>query len=725
MGFLRVAIDLPLPRLFDYCCDEALQRDVGLRVVVPFGRKKVLGVIVEVAAHSDMPPDKLRAADRILRDMPPLSPQWLALARFCSGYYQRPLGEVIHAALPPWLRSSKPLPESERHYAIGDAGDRGRGALPARSKTRRALLERLAAGPATETELARLGGNARKLARDLLAAGWIRNLPAPPSAPDFVATHRLTPEQTNAVAAIRACGAFRVFLLYGITGSGKTEVYLHAIASVLASGRQALVLVPEIALTPALESAFRSRFPAARIVVQHSAMNEAERARGFLDAQNGSADVVLGTRLAVFVPLPRLALLVIDEEQDPSFKQQESLRYSARDVGILRAREAGVPVVLCSATPSLETWHYATNGRYALLALSQRAPAGAGLPAGLPQVRLIDTGIHAPRDGIAPPLAEAITERLARGEQTLLFLNRRGYAPVLACAQCGWMSGCPRCSTRLVVHLRDHALRCHHCGYATRIARACPDCGNLDLAPVGRGTQRLEATLGERFPGARVLRMDSDTARARGRLEVMFRRIESGEADIMVGTQILAKGHHFERLTLVGVVNADAGLFSANYRAPERMFQQLEQVAGRAGRADLPGEVLIQTRYPAHPLYQALARHDYAGYARILLEERRQAGFPPFVFEAALRADADHLEPAMRFLRDAAELAPSSPEDVTLFDPAPMALERVAGRSRAQRLVQSVSRPRLQAFLAEWSAALYAGRYPGVRWHLDVDPTEF
>jgi len=721
MGFLRVAIDVPLPRLFDYRCDGASPKDIGLRVVVPFGSKKIVGIIFEVAASSDLPPEKLRAADRILRDMPPLAEEWLALAQFCSGYYQRPLGEVIHAALPPRLRSAKPLPEVERRYALTGAGAAARVTLPARSHARRALLDRLAANPATESELARLGRNTRELTRGLLAAGWIRETATTPAEPGFVAAHRLTPEQESAVAAVRSCDAFGVFLLYGITGSGKTEVYLHAIAATLAAGCQALVLVPEIALTPALESAVRSRFPGARIIVQHSGMPEAERVRGFLDAQAGDADIVLGTRLAVFVPLPRLGLLVIDEEQDASFKQQESLRYSARDVGILRAREAGVPVVLCSATPSLETWHHAGTGRYALLSLSRRAPAGADLPA----VHLIDTRVHVPRDGIAEPLERAIGERLARGEQTLLFLNRRGYAPVLACAQCGWMSGCPRCSTRLVVHLKDRQLRCHHCGFASRIARACPDCGNLDLAPIGRGTQRLEATLAERFPAARVLRMDSDTARTHGKLAGLFRRIESGEANILVGTQILAKGHHFERLTLVGVVNADTGLFSANYRAPERMFQQLEQVAGRAGRADLPGEVLIQTRYPSHPLYQALARHDYEGYARILLEERRQAGFPPFIFEAALRAEAAQTEAAMRFLRDAVALAPASHEAVTLFDPAPMTLERIADKSRAQLLVQSPSRARLQPFLAAWSAALYAARFPGIRWHIDVDPTEF
>jgi len=725
MGFLRVAINVPLPRLFDYICEDASPEDIGLRVVVPFAGKKAVGVIVDVVSSSNLPLERLRAAEHVLRDMPKLSREWLALAQFCSSYYQRPLGEVIHAALPPRLRSARPVParvvDVERRYRLTDAGEVARETLPARSKTRRALLERLAAGPATESELVALGAQMRRLIRELVAEEWLRELPRETRKPGFVAVHNLTSEQELAVAAIEQCSTFRVFLLHGITGSGKTEVYLHAVAARLNAGRQAIVMVPEIALTPALETAFRSRFPGARIIVQHSAMPEAERARGFLDAQSGDADIVLGTRLAVFVPLPRLGLVIIDEEQDPSFKQQEGLRYSARDVGIMRARESGVPVVLSSATPSMETWHHTTTGRYALLSLSRRAPCGAELP----QVRLVDTKRHTPRDGIAEPLLEAISERLARGEQTLLFLNRRGYAPVLACTQCGWVGGCPRCSTRLVVHLKDRQLRCHHCGHVGPIARSCPDCGNLELVPIGRGTQRLEATLVQRFPAARILRMDRDTAGARAKLAGLFRRIESGEADILVGTQILAKGHHFERLTLVGVVNADAGLFSANYRAPERMFQQLEQVAGRAGRAEFPGEVLIQTRYPNHPLYHALVRHDYEGYARILLDERQKAGFPPFLFEAALRAEAASTDSAVRFLRDAAALAPTSEDAVTMFDPAPMTLERIAGLSRAQLLVQSRSRSRLQTFLAAWTAAIFAKRPTRVRWHIDVDPTDF
>ncbi|MBI2320353.1 MAG: primosomal protein N', partial [Betaproteobacteria bacterium] len=459
----------------------------------------------------------------------------------------------------------------------------------------------------------------------------------------------------------------------------------------------------------------------ANLVVKHSAMAAGERARGWIEAPAGRADIVLGTRLAVFVPLPRPGLIVVDEEHDASFKQQESLRYSARDVAIVRAREAAVPIVLCSATPSLESWRHAASGRYTLLRLARRAHAASALP----EVRLVDTRTSPAREGISEPLAGAIGARLARGEQALVFLNRRGYAPVLSCVKCAWVSGCARCSARLVVHLADRQLRCHHCGLTERIPRACPECGNLDLQPFGRGTQRLEAALAERFAGARILRIDRDTARRRGSLEEMLGRIDAGKADILVGTQLLAKGHHFERLTLVGVIDADAGLFAADYRASERMFAQLEQVSGRAGRVELPGEVLVQTRYPQHPLYLALVRHDYEGFARVLLEERRQAGFPPYVCEAALRAEADDIAAALGFLREAAKRAPSEREGVTVFDPAPMLLERLAGRARAQLIVQSRSRTRLQSYLREWNASLAAKRAAGVRWHMDVDPTEF
>jgi primosomal protein N' (replication factor Y) len=666
MKVVRVALDVPLPQLFDYLCADADGEDVGRLVVVPFGHRRAVGLIVELAESSSVPADKLKAAERVLRDLPALSADWLELARFCSTYYQKPLGEVVMGALPPRLRRVKE-PRAPKN-------------------------------PSTATT-----------DRDPLAAGAV---PAP--------AHALNAEQQAAYAEVRqSFGRYAAFHLFGMTGSGKTEVYLHLVSEALLQGRQALVLVPEIALTPALEATFRSRFPQARLAVQHSGMAEAERARGWREAQSGSVDIVLGTRLSVFVPLPRIGLVVVDEEQDASFKQREGLRYSARDVAVFRARQSAVPVLLVSATPSLETLQHALAGRYRMLRLARRAHAEARLP----RVRLIDCRGATLKEGLSEPLLGAIASRLERGEQSLVFLNRRGYAPVLACNHCGWVSGCPRCSAYLVVHLAERLLRCHHCGREERIPRACPQCGDLELVPFGRGTQRLEAALAAKFPGARLLRIDSDSARSRN--AGLIERAHAGEADILVGTQMLAKGHHFERVTLVGVVNADAGLFAADYRAPERLFAQLQQVAGRAGRAGLPGEAWVQTRFPEHPLYRALERHDYEEYARVLLEERRRAGFPPFVYEAALRAESAEMEDALGFLAGAITIAPADQEGLTIYDPAPASVPRVATRERAQLIVQSPSRPALQRFLSGWSATLYAGRWPGVRWHFDVDPVEF
>jgi primosomal protein N' (replication factor Y) (superfamily II helicase) len=717
---LRVALDVPLPKLFDYRCEGATRADIGCRVLVPFGKKRSVGVVIEVAAESELPASRLRSAEKILREVPPLDRDWLDLVKFCSSYYHRPLGEVVFAALPPRLRSARPVPDAPHHFALSPAGCAALAAIPSRQRRLRALLARLAERPGPASELAGTARAVPSLMRRAIEAGWVR--PFFPERPTsgFVRAHELTVEQERALGALRGgLDAFGVSLLFGVTGSGKTEIYLQLIAEVLARRKQALVLVPEIALTPALEAAFRERFPGACIVTQTSASPEVERTRGWALAHRGLAHIVLGTRLAVFASLPELGLVVVDEEQDVSFKQREGVRYSARDLAIARAQTAGVPVVLCSATPSLETFHRASTEKYALLPLTQRAIHEATLPS----IRLIDTRAHSVRDGFAAPVLEGLAARLARGEQSLVFLNRRGYAPVLACPACGWVKGCPRCSAHMVLHLADQSLRCHHCGLAERIPRACPECGNPDLQTFGRGTQRVELSLREKFPQARILRLDSDAARARSRLEELLERAE--RADILVGTQILAKGHHFERLTLVGVLNADAGIFSSDYRASERSFAQLQQVAGRAGRAKLPGEVLIQTRYPEHPLYRALVKHDYPGFAQSVLAERREAGFPPYVFEAVLRAESADALRAMRFLREAIEVAPSRGSAITLYDPAPMSLARLAGVERAQALLQSRSRPQLQAFLTNWSDALYRLPAHSVRWHLDVDPIEF
>jgi primosomal protein N' (replication factor Y) len=657
----RLALDVPLARLFDYAQASGARAQIGDRVVVPFGTRQQLGVVIDVDVESELPVSRMKAIAAVRDDAPPLPQDWLELMRFLSGYYQRPLGETIISSLPPRLRSVKPLP-------------------------RKTLMR-----------------------------------PHEPVSARFVATHGLTDLQKSAVERIAAAlGQFRAFLLHGVTGSGKTEIYLHLIARVLERGAQALVLVPEISLTPQLEGRFRQAFPEARLAVMHSGLEDTARTTAWLQAAHGEAGIVLGTRLGVLAPMPRLALIVVDEEHDPSFKQQEGLRYSARDAAVYRAKAAGCPVVLGTATPALESWHNCRAGRYDLVHLGERASPGARLPA----VRILDLKAETQEQGLARPLWSAISERLARGEQSLIFINRRGYAPVLACEACGWSAACNRCSARMVLHAADRRLRCHHCGAEGAIPRACPTCGNVDLKPLGRGTQRLEESLQQRFPAARVLRIDRDSARRRADLVRTLEGIRRGEGDILVGTQLLAKGHDFPALTLVGVVNADTALLSTDYRAPERLFAVLEQVAGRAGRRERPGEVLIQTRYPAHPLFEALARHDFNGFAEAQLAERRGAGFPPFVFEAALRAEADRLETAMSFLRLAAA-AVARPQEVEVYDPVPNIITRRAGLERAQLLMQSASRPALQGFLAALSEHLFASAPRNVRWHLDVDPIEF
>jgi primosomal protein N' (replication factor Y) len=663
MKVLRVALDVPVAKLFDYLIDGADSAAVGDRVVVPFGARERVGVVVEVATASAVANARLKPVARVLQGAPQLGASWLELMRFLSTYYQRPFGETVAAALPARLRSPKPLPKRKKSADERD----------------------------------------------------------PVAAQRFVSSNEPNPSQRSAIERIGSTpGSFQPFLLHGITGSGKTEVYLRLIAQALARGSQALVLVPEIGLTPQLEARFRHAFPEAGIAVLHSALQDTARTHAWLDAARGDASIILGTRLAVLTPMPRLGIVVVDEEHDASFKQQEGLRYSGRDAAVLRAKLAACPVVLGTATPSLETWFNCRAGRYELLSLPERAVPGARLPA----VRTVDLRVESAEHGLANPVLDAIRARMARGEQSLVFINRRGYAPVLACESCGWVAGCTRCSARLVFHATDQRLRCHYCGAGEKVPRACPTCGNVDLRPLGRGTQRIEETLGALFPQARILRIDRDSTRKRSDLARTLEGIGRGEGDILVGTQLLAKGHDFPKLTLVCVLNADSALLSTDYRSAERLFATLSQVGGRSGRREQPGEVLVQTRYPAHPMFQALARHDYAGFAESQLAERESAGFPPFVHEAALRAEAPRLAAAMAFLRTAARLI-EVPGGIQIYDPVPHVITRRAGFERAQLLVQSSSRPALQDFLRLWSAALPGSSSSGVRWHLDVDPIEF
>ena len=660
MPVLRVALDLPLYRLFDYVAESASTADIGYRVRVPFGRGEKLGVIVEVATESDWPLDQLKMASEILRDLPPLPADFFKLCEFASTYYQAAYGEVLLQALPAGLKRLDP---------------------PSRR-------------------------NARVSAK-----------PASVQAP------LLTDEQAEALAGIDPAAGFSVHLLHGVTGSGKTEVYLRLVEQALAGGKQALLLVPEINLTPQLEGRVRARFPDAGVVSLHSELAEAARERNWRAAFAGEASIILGTRLSIFTPLPRLGLIVIDEEHDSSFKQQDGMRYSARDVAVFRAHQLGIPILLGSATPSLESWANAQGGRYGLLKLNQRANPEATLP----EVRILDTRKMVLKEGVSEPLIAAIKERLARGEQSLVFLNRRGYAPVLACTACGWISRCTRCAANMVLHLADRRLRCHHCGCEHRIPKACPTCGNQDIHPFGRGTQRLEIWLQEQFPGARILRVDRDSVKSRKQWEAMLSLIHGGQADILVGTQMLAKGHDFPKLTLVGALGADAALYAADWRAPERLFAQLMQVAGRAGRAELKGEVLIQTEYPDHPLFAALVDHDYPGFAAQQLKEREQAGFPPYAFQAMLRAESPEMADAIAFLKIAAALPViGDHENILIYDPVPMKLARLANLERGQLLAESHSRPALQQFLPCWREAIQGIKAPSkLRWHIEVDPLEF
>jgi primosomal protein N' (replication factor Y) len=662
---LQIALDTPLDSLFDYrwACEAGSEPHVGQLALVNFGRREAVGLIVAVKHETDVPADKLKDAIAVRSQLAPLSARWIALARFAAAYYHRPLGEVALPGLPKNLRLSTTV-----------ALDRA--------------LKKLAKLPDAHD-------------------------PLPTDMPVLNAAQR------QAADAIGGALGFSPMLLYGVTGSGKTEVYLQACAQVLGrdGDAQILILVPEINLTPQLEANIRARFPGVMLATLHSSLSEGERMLHWLAAHTGRARIVLGTRLAILSSLPNLKMIVIDEEHDPSYKQQEGLRYSARDLAVWRARQLDIPIVLGSATPSLESWHHAQTGRYRRLELRERAVRDAVLP----RVKLIDMERDKPKEGLTPTLMQALRVRIERGEQSLLFLNRRGYAPVLCCEACGWISNCTRCTAFMVLHRPERRLRCHHCSLEMRIPHACPTCGNVDLQPLGRGTQRVEEGLQTLFPQARILRIDADSTRRKGSAQEAFDTVHRGDVDILIGTQMVAKGHDFKRLTLVGVLNPDTALFSQDYRASERLFAQLMQVAGRAGRAGLESEVLIQSRYCQHPLYGAVMRHAYDRFAGSLLEERRQAGLPPYMYQALLRAEAPELANAIAFLEAARDSLVS--EAVMINDPIPMTMTRVHNVDRAQLLVESASRPALQGFLREWLAVLRDMK-TRVKWSLEVDPLD-
>ncbi len=724
MAIARVALDCPVNSLFDYR-STGQPPQVGQLVVVPFGRRRQVGLVLEVAEQSEIADARLRSIESIL-PVEPLPDHMLALIRFSSEYYQCPIGQAAFVALPAAMRRVRYVgPEPQWQYVLTTAGrELSADQFRARATVKRRLLEALHSARALRrSDLPAVSASAAKLAESWVQAGWVeKHAEAIPKAKaDFTANaqHELTDEQRAAVDSISAgLGSYSPWLLEGITGSGKTEVYFRLIEQAAGRGLQTLLMVPEINLTPQLEERFRDRFPALRLVGLHSNLAEGERCANWLSARAGEAQVVIGTRLSIFTPMPQLGLIIVDEEQDGSFKQQDGLRYSARDLAIFYARQRQVPVVLGSATPSLETYHNARNGRFGHLHLSRRPAANRA------SIKLVDIRGMAKAQSLCDQVLEAICSRQARGEQSLVFLNRRGFAPALVCGACGWNAGCSRCSACLVWHLRDAVLRCHYCGHQERLPRICPSCGNQDLKGVGQGTQRLEQSLGEHFPDARILRIDRDSTRRKHAWQTMQDDIRRERVDILVGTQMLAKGHDFPKLTLVVVVNPDGALFSADFRAGEKLFQQLMQVAGRAGRADLPGDVLVQTQFPEHPLYQALVRQDYRSYAEELLDERKRAGFPPFVYQALLRAESQSESALMDFLGYAASHAGMGQAAVTLYDPVPATISKIAGHHRGHLLAQSASRAELQRFLSEWRPLLVERKAARVRWSLDVDPIE-
>ena len=731
---LRIALNVPRDGLYDYLPPvgvEAAAIPAGTRVCVPFGSRAAVGFVIAHAEDTELPASSLKRVEALLDDAPLLDPGLLVLLQWTAQYYHHPLGEVIAGALPLALRGTTPAIAMTEWWRASEAGRRAltEGAL-ARAPRQQALLTQLAGAP-TGLGVAALDahpGAWRATARALVARGWAERgwqpagvdagagATAPAAA---LRVPELSPAQAEAVRRIdAAAGTFAAFVLHGVTGSGKTEVYLQCAARTLAHGAAVLVLVPEIALTPQLVGRFRARLPRA-IAVLHSGLTDGERLAAWRAARAGHARIVLGTRSAIFAPLPGCGLIIVDEEHDTSYKQQEGgCRYSARDVAVARARQLGIPVVLGSATPSLETLHNSAQGRYQSLHLPRRADQAEA-----PRLALIDLRAHAPTQGVSAPALEAMRRHLRAQGQVLVFINRRGYAPTLLCTACGWIAPCQACDSHLTVHRAAGELRCHHCGAAEPLPSRCVRCG-FPVKAAGQGTERVEETLQAQFPDQRLVRLDRDTVAGPGGLAGLMESVLSGAARILIGTQMVTKGHHFPGLSLVLVLNADQGLFSTDFRAAERLAQTIVQVAGRAGRESARGEVMIQSEYPDHPLLRQLLESGYEGFAAAALEERANARWPPFSRLALLRASALTSEAALEFLVAARALAQPDAR-VRLQGPVAAAMARRAGRYYAQLLVESPERGALHRFLEAWLPQV-AGlpHRRRVRYALDVDPID-
>lgn len=713
---ISVALPVPLYRSFDYrVAEQDLARlRPGVRVRVPFGRRQLTGVIVRAPFERPDDGQDYRDLSAVLDDAPLLGAELLSLCEWAAEYYRHPLGEVVTAALPGSLKhEGRALYEPARQWQLTVAGREALERLPARNRAQRAALEALLPGPSTDWS-----AEAAMRAR-LLEQGWVEQVAVPLAVAEPPPVPVLTAAQAEALRELEAePQGFRVSLLEGVTGSGKTELYLRRLEAVMATGAQALVLVPEISLTPQLTQRLRERL-GPRVLSFHSGMSDGEREQSWLAARAGAASVIVGTRSAIFVPFIKLALIVIDEEHDPSYKQQDGFRYSARDLAIVRAQRLKAEVILGSATPSLESLHNARSGRYRHVRLLQRVHTQPP-----PKIRVLDVRNQALAHGLSPTLFAALDACLERGEQAILFINRRGYAPMLLCHACGWRAACTACDARLTLHRGRGRLICHHCGAQQPVPKTCPSCGETELMPLGQGTERIEQALANRYPRKRIERLDSDRLGKRHELELLLADVRAQRIDVLVGTQILAKGHDFPNLSLVGIVSADQALYGADFRAIERMGQLVTQVAGRAGRAGQAGEVWLQTHEPQHPLLRTLVERGYDALAEALLEEREMTRLPPYAHLALLRAEAQDPSLPLRFLRAARDLYTPF-KDVQTMEPIPSGMERRAGYTRAQLLMQSDSRAALQRALAATVPRL--GELPDarrVRWSIDVDPAD-
>ena len=731
LHILKVALDVPLDRVFDYKT-EYPNTQIGQYVVVPFGARKMIGVVVGVSDTSAIESKKLKSIIRLDSEVI-FDEQSFKLFQFCSQYYHYPLGQTILSAVPSRLKkiNTQAMTKKYLYRLTKKAIQLGIDQLPPRQTIlKRIVMAFIDAKELDEASLRSISSTWKKSIKTLDEMGWIEKNEVTVDSKVYkeAPIPSLNSDQQKALHSILETNEkFAPWLLYGITGSGKTEVYIRLIEATLKKEHaQVLVLVPEINLTPQLESRFRSRFEKYTLVTLHSHLTDNERLTHWRLAKEGAAQIIIGTRLSIFTPMPHLSLIIIDEEHDASFKQQEGLRYHARDVAIFRAKSENIPIVMGTATPSLETWFNATKTKdakkFGFLKLTSRAVQDSTLP----EIKCIDISKSIVTKGFSPYLIDAIRDRLNKKEQSLIFINRRGFAPVLLCSSCQWTGQCHRCSSRLVVHLNQKRLRCHHCGYDEKMPQQCPSCGNTDLYPTGLGTQRIEETLKEFFPEARILRIDRDSTRTKEALNDLFLKMKNREIDILIGTQMLSKGHDFPHLSLVGVLDTDQALYSPDFRASERLFSQLMQVSGRAGRAHIKGEVFIQTAFPNHSLFEALKTHDFEYFANELLKERELAELSPFSFLVLLKAEAHQLTHVMKFLNEAMQKAQDLSRHVTVYNPVRPIMERLKGMERAQLVLQASSRVALQKLLAEWVSFLRENKLgKKVKWVLDIDPLEF